>query len=99
MKQSLEYGMAEICDLRLSIDNLDAALINILAERFQRTRRIGQIKAELSIPAVDPEREAAQAARLRRLAATARLDPEFAVAMQQFIVHEVVRQHEALRRD
>jgi chorismate mutase len=79
MKQDLEHGIAEICELRLSIDNLEAVLVNILAERFQRMRT--------------------QAVRLRRLAAAARLDPEFAVAVQQFIVHEVVRQHDALRRD
>jgi chorismate mutase len=98
MMHDLEHGMAEIRELRLSIDNLDAALVNILAERFQRTRRIGQIKAALSIPAADPEREAVQVIRLRELAAVARLDPDFAVAIQQFIVHEVIRQHKALRQ-
>ena len=98
MEQDPEPGMLEISKLRLSIDNLDAALVSILAERFRCTRKIGQIKAALSIPTADPEREAVQAARIRELATLAQLDPDFAVAVQQFIVHEVLRQHQVVRQ-
>ncbi|GAA4074504.1 hypothetical protein GCM10023065_31710 [Microbacterium laevaniformans] len=64
--------------LRASIDNIDAALIFMLAERFRCTQQVGVLKAEHRMPASDPAREEQQIARLRRLALEADLDPEFA---------------------
>jgi chorismate mutase len=82
---------------RQSIDNLDAALVHLLAERFKITRRVGQIKAAYGLPPADPEREVAQIARLRELAAASDLDPEFAEKFLTFVVREVVRHHESLQ--
>jgi chorismate mutase len=48
------------------------------------------------MPPADPEREAQQIGRLRRLAAEAKLDPEFAEKFLNFIIAEVVRHHEAI---
>ena len=89
---------SELNRLRDSIDNMDAALVHLLAERFKITQQVGILKAEHGLPAADPEREAAQIARLRALAAQARLDPEFAEKFLTFVVAEVVRHHEALDR-
>jgi chorismate mutase len=86
----------ELAQLRASIDNLDAALIYLLAERFKRTRTVGELKARTSMPAADPAREAEQIARLRVLAADADLDPAFAEKLLAFIVAEVIRHHEAI---
>ena len=86
----------ELARLRGSIDNIDAALIHILAERFKATQRVGVLKAELGLPASDPGREAEQVARLRRLADEADLDPVFAEKFLAFIVEEVIRHHEAI---
>ena len=86
----------ELGRLRASIDNMDAALVHLLAERFKVTQRVGELKAAHGLPAADPVREAQQIARLRRLAQEARLDPEFAEKFLAFIVAEVVRHHEAL---
>ena len=88
----------ELAELRGSIDNIDAALIHIRAERFRCTKRIGVYKAKDDLPPADPEREARQVARLRRLAADANLDPDFAEKFLAFIVKEVIRHHESLRR-
>ena len=85
---------AELARLRGSIDNIDAALIHILAERFKATQRVGVLKAELGLPASDPGREARQVARLRQLAHEAELDPVFAEKFLAFIVAEVIRHHE-----
>lgn len=90
---------AELARLRGSIDNIDAALIHILAERFKATQRVGVLKAELGLPASDPGREAEQVARLRALAREADLDPVFAEKFLEFIVGEVIRHHEAIAQD
>ena len=86
---------AELLRLRGSIDNIDAALIHLLAERFKATQRVGILKAEHGMPPSDPAREEQQIARLRRLAAEADLDPEFAHKWFTFVVAEVIRHHTA----
>ena len=80
---------------RRSIDNIDAALIHMLAERFKITQRVGAFKAEHGLPPADPGREEQQIARLRRLAVEADLDPEFSEKFLRFIIDEVIRHHEA----
>ena len=87
----------ELLRLRNSIDNLDAALIHLLAERFRCTQEVGHYKATHNLPAADPAREGEQIARLRRLAQEARLDPDFAEKFFNFVVKEVIRHHEAIR--
>ncbi len=84
-------------ELRASIDNIDAALVAILAERFKVTQKVGLYKAGKGLPAADPERETIQIARLRRLAGEANLDPEFTEKFLQFIITEVIRLHEQIR--
>jgi chorismate mutase len=88
---------AELEEIRASIDNIDAALIHVLAERFKYTKRVGKLKAEHNMPPADPERESRQVARLRTLAAEADLDPAFAEKFINFIIDEVIRHHEAIR--
>ena len=88
----------ELRRLRSSIDNMDAALVHLLAERFKITQEVGQLKARHGLPPADPAREAEQIARLRALAVDARLDPEFAEKFLTFVVAEVVRHHEAAQR-
>ena len=88
----------ELLRLRNSIDNMDAALVHLLAERFKITQQVGLLKAAHGMPPADPDREAQQIARLRALAEDARLDPEFAEKFLNFVVAEVVRHHEAAYR-
>jgi chorismate mutase len=91
--------LAELQELRASIDNIDAALIHLLAERFRNTKRVGRLKARAMMPPSDPQREAWQIARLRRLAEEADLDPAFAEKFLEFILDEVIRHHEQLAAD
>ncbi|MGC4151885.1 MAG: chorismate mutase [Propionicimonas sp.] len=86
----------ELDRLRGSIDNLDTAIIALLAERFKVTQQIGVLKHDRGLAAADPEREVQQIARLRQLAVASNLDPEFAEKLLGFIVAEVVRHHEAI---
>ncbi|HYO33582.1 MAG TPA: chorismate mutase [Nocardioidaceae bacterium] len=88
--------LSELSLLRDSIDNLDAALIHLLAERFKCTQQVGLLKAAHAMPPADPAREAEQISRLRRLAAEAKLDPEFAEKFLAFVIAEVLRHHEAI---
>lgn len=83
----------DIRDIRESIDNIDAALVHLLAERFKFTRRVGELKAESGIVPKDEAREAKQIARLREIAVASGLDPLFVEKFQGFIVEEVVRLH------
>ena len=84
---------------RASIDNIDAALIHILAERFRITRAVGEYKATVSLPPSDPGREEAQIARLRRLSEEANLDPEFSEKFLRFVIDEVIRHHRQARSE
>jgi len=79
--------------LRGSIDNIDAALVYLLAERFRATKQVGVLKAEYGMPPSDPAREEQQLTRLRSLAIDAELDPEFAQKWFTFVVAEVIRHH------
>jgi chorismate mutase len=82
---------------RASIDNLDAALIHILAERFRITKAVGEFKAKNALPPADPAREQKQVERLRAKAVEAELDPDFAEKLLTFIITEVIRHHEQAR--
>ncbi|WP_322410576.1 chorismate mutase [Microbacterium invictum] len=90
-----EDPTATLRRLRASIDNVDAALVFLLAERFRCTQQVGALKAVHGMPASDPGREEQQIARLKRLAQEADLDPEFAEKWFNFVVAEVIRHHTA----
>lgn len=93
MTKSQETPEQTLARYRLSIDNLDAAFIHILAERFRITKQVGQFKAINNLPASDKGREKTQVERLRTLANTADLDPDFAEKLLNFIIEEVIRHH------
>jgi chorismate mutase len=86
----------ELLALRASIDNIDAAVIYLLAERFKCTQKVGELKARVRLPPADPVREAEQIARLRALAEGARLDPEFAEKFLAFVIREVIQHHHTI---
>ncbi|AQS42357.1 MAG: Monofunctional chorismate mutase [Candidatus Tokpelaia hoelldobleri] len=89
----------ELQKLRASIDNFDATLVHILAERFRCTKAVGELKAKYNLPPADPARETRQIERLRALALEAQLDPDFAEKFLNFIVREVIRHHEDIAAD
>jgi len=85
---------AVLAGYRASIDNIDAALIHMLAERFRITKAVGAYKAHHALPPSDPAREDRQIERLRKLASEAQLDPDFGEKFLRFIIQEVIRHHE-----
>ena len=81
---------------RQTIDNIDAALVFMLAERFKTTQAVGRYKAEAGLPPADPRREERQIERLRGLAKQADLDPDFTEKFLRFIIEEVIRHHQQI---
>lgn len=78
---------------RQTIDNIDAALIDMLAQRFRCTDEVGLLKARHQLPAVDKKREQHQYERLTALAQEANLDTAFVQKLMQFVIGEVVERH------
>ena len=95
-RPELAPGQRDLLSLRQSIDNIDAALVHMLAERFKFTQEVGWVKATSGLPASDPARESVQIARLRALAEESHLDPAFAEKFLNFIVAEVIHHHEQI---
>jgi chorismate mutase len=89
----------QLARYRSSIDNIDAALVHLLAERFKVTQDVGRYKAAAGLPAADLEREALQVARLRALAEESGLDPVFSEKFLRFIVAEVIHHHQRIAED
>jgi chorismate mutase len=94
--QDMAEARKMLSGYRASIDNIDAALIHMLAERFRCTQAVGVLKATHGLPPADPSREAEQIERLRRLARDAHLDPDFAEKFLNFVIREVIRHHEQI---
>ncbi len=97
-QQTTDEATAELGRLRASIDNLDAALVHLLAERFKCTQEVGRLKARSGMPPADPAREAFQIERLRTLAHDSGLDPTFAETVLNLIISEVIRNHEKIKQ-
>ncbi len=80
--------------LRSSIDDIDDALITMLADRFRITQAVGEHKARTGLAPADPEREDRQIARLRAIAAEAGLSPDFSERFMRMVFAEVVSRHQ-----
>ena len=94
MQQDTQKQLKEYRD---SIDNIDAAMIFLLSERFKITHKVGILKAENTLSPADKSREAQQVSRLRKLSKEADLDPEFTEKMLNLIIAEVISNHEKIR--
>ncbi|WP_420344704.1 chorismate mutase [Paenirhodobacter sp.] len=98
MSDDVIRAAALLKEHRSSIDRLDAILVFTLAERFKHTQSVGRLKADHDLPPADPAREAQQIARLEKLAKEADLDPEFARKFLNFVISEVIRNHETFQK-
>ena len=82
--------------LRRQIDAVDEQFVQLLAERFRITRRVGAIKAERGLPAQDAIREAQIDAKVRRLAADHELDEGLVSDVLRAVIDRVVAEHREL---
>ncbi|MCI1868923.1 chorismate mutase [Bifidobacterium crudilactis] len=85
--------VAGIEALRQSIDNVDTAIVSLLAERFKYTSRVGVLKARAGFEPADYHREHMQIERLHRIAQDAGLDTDIAEMYREFVVTEAKKRH------
>lgn len=88
--------VAKIKSLRQSIDNVDTAIVSLLAERFRYTSQVGVLKARAGFAPADYKREDYQIERLHRIAVDAGLDPDIAEMYREFVVAEAKRRHKRI---
>ncbi|MGE8651994.1 chorismate mutase [Bifidobacterium adolescentis] len=89
-------AVAKISSLRQSIDNVDTAIVSLLAERFKYTSQVGLLKARAGFAPADYKRERYQIERLHRIAVEAGLDPDIAEMYREFVVTEAKRRHKRI---
>ena len=86
-------AVSQLATYRQTIDNLDAALVYILAERFRCTDEVGLLKAKYELSPVDQGREDRQYSRLRKLARDSKVDEGLIESLMKSVIKEVVRRH------
>lgn len=86
----------QLASYRRTIDNLDSALLHILAERFRCTEQVGHLKAEQALPAIDNERERRQLDRMMSIANDVGLSRHFVEELMTMITGAVVERHKEI---
>ncbi|WP_020501545.1 chorismate mutase [Sciscionella marina] len=87
----------ELEALRRELDELDTSIVDLLAKRFEVTGRVGVLKRDADVAAVDHEREREMFARLRDRARDKGISPELVESLYRLIVSEVVVGHRRAR--
>ena len=83
--------MADIKDLRIKINNLDAELINLLAERRKLSQQVVKVKDVKGSAIRDQERESELLQRILTLGKEKGVDPHFLSKVFYEIIEDSVR--------
>ncbi|WP_018142605.1 chorismate mutase [Alloscardovia criceti] len=83
-------------ELRTRIDGIDDQIILLLAQRFQATEKVGELKAAAGFAALDATREAHQLERMSALAEAHGLKVSIAHAYRDFVVTQSKKRHEEI---
>ncbi|HEY5423971.1 MAG TPA: chorismate mutase, partial [Ilumatobacteraceae bacterium] len=83
--------MADLDDLRARIDQLDGALIAIVAERLAVCRQVAAVKEGTDTPVIQPARVRDVVDSRRRQAIDAGIDPDFAEQLFRVLLTETHR--------
>ncbi|MDF7640268.1 chorismate mutase [Bifidobacterium sp. ESL0784] len=89
-------AVERIKQLRQSIDNVDTAIVSLLAERFKYTSEVGVLKSQAGFAPEDRERENQQAVRLKEVAINAGLEPSIEENYREFVVTEAKKRHQRI---
>ena len=68
--------VAELTALRDQIDEVDKALLSLLAKRLELVAEVGEVKSQYGLPIYVPERESAMLASRRKEAAALGVPPD-----------------------
>jgi chorismate mutase-like protein len=90
--------MTDLPALRARIDELDAALIGIIAERLEVCRRVAAVKETNASPVIQPDRVRDVVATRRQEAIDAGMDADFAEQLFRVLLAETHRIEVAGRR-
>jgi chorismate mutase len=91
--------MDELLTLRTKVDEIDAALMDLLAERFKVTEQVGILKVRRDIPLIDTSREDAQTKRIRNIAKSKGVNPDLAENILRLIINQSVRNHQKIKEN
>ncbi len=90
--------MADLTDLRARIDELDQALIAIVAERLEVCRAVAEVKEGTETPVIQPDRVRDVVTTRRQQAIESGVDPDFAEQLFRVLLTETHRIEVAGRR-
>ncbi|HEY9275249.1 chorismate mutase [Achromobacter sp.] len=88
---------AELASLRAEVDEIDQQIMLLLGVRFRCTDMIGELKRDLGMDLVDPQREEQQVERIRRLAQEAGVPPALGETILREVIDTVIDHHTRLR--
>jgi chorismate mutase len=91
--------MENLHQLRNQIDDLDKAWMEILAQRFEVTRKVGRIKKAQTLPAIDEEREKQQFDAIQKMGHDLGLPLELPNKILRVIIDAVVEEHTQCAND
>lgn len=87
----------ELLQVRAQIDRIDTGLVLLLANRFALTQRVGELKAEHSLDALDPERESSKLADIRAVCDKHGVNPDLVAEILERVMREVVKNHKLIK--
>lgn len=88
----------QLQQLRDDIDGVNAQLVDVLAQRFALTRKVGRLKQEHGLAPTDAAREDAIIARYRAQAVASSLDPDLVEHIFRSVIAVAAAEHRALGR-
>ena len=82
---------------RQQLDQVDLQIVDLLAKRFEITRKVGEVKAAYSLEALDGKRETEKLSLLKDYSKKFELSGSLVESLFALIMEEVVANHKKLR--
>ena len=89
--------MSDMAQLREEINRLNNEIMKLLADRVEVAVKIGEVKKQLELPVVDPQREAKVLEQVKKLALENHLDADGVVRVFKEIIMLSVKAQEKER--
>lgn len=83
---------------RRQLDEINFKLLELFAQRFDVTHKIGLLKRDQDLPALDPDRERRVLEKTAQDAIALGLDPDFAQEIMRITMRQTVQEHIKIRQ-